>query len=340
MLRATEQDVHSAHRIFLGRDPDAEELQNCRSRINAGLSVDQLVSDLKNLDEYSRRTRPAFEQVEIRPNLFAVVDPDEPDFGKVIVKYRAWEPHIVAVIRRYLKPGNTYVDIGANVGIMTLNAAQVVGKRGKVVAFEPNAKNASMLLRAVTVNGFKNVVLVPVAASDREGVVALSNDSSNSYLIDGGSRGELVQTVRADMVLAGEAHVDFIKIDIEGFEPAALSGLVETMRRCRPRMLCEFNPRCLRDHAGLDYRAVSQEIFKYTSQIIVIDHAGKEVVVDSGIEIDKLWKAKNNDAVRDGFLPDGMLHFDLLFTADKLSSERNRHISIVDRLPSFFSKRI
>ena len=76
-----------------------------------------------------------------------------------MLAYGTWEPVETSLLLDNLRPGDTVIDVGANVGYYTLLAARKVGPRGKVVAFEPDPESFSFLKRNVKANGFTNVVL-------------------------------------------------------------------------------------------------------------------------------------------------------------------------------------
>src|SRR5208282_5758959 len=81
----------------------------------------------------------------------------------------AYEPAKHALIRRRLRPGMTFIDVGANKGDFTLLAARLVGESGTVISIEPEPENHSMLLRSIELNGYANIRVMHVALSDREG---------------------------------------------------------------------------------------------------------------------------------------------------------------------------
>jgi len=123
------------------------------------------------------------------------------------------------------------LDIGANVGYYTLIAAKLVGPEGRVVAIEPAPDNYARLCRNVELNYSSNVVTVPCAISDAERNLRLSRrvtDNSGAYtLLPVGQTRESprVRVRTLDSVLDELAvrRVDFVKIDVEGFEFKALS---------------------------------------------------------------------------------------------------------------------
>jgi FkbM family methyltransferase len=242
-----------------------------------------------------------------------VVDRTEPDFGSKIFLHKTWEPHLTLVLKDHLRQGDVFVDIGANVGVMAFSAATCVGSTGRVIAFEPNHSNCQMFLRGVTANGFESFVsLYPFALSDRSSVFALVG-SSNAHLTEAGRSNRLVQSLPGDEVLSSQSKIDFIKIDIEGHEPFALAGLACVLAKHLPMVLCEFNPRCLRDHIGKPPEIFADELFSLAKTIYAIEYSGRRNTVKDSDQLMGLWHQRNREAVAAQIVPDGMLHFDLLF---------------------------
>jgi len=246
-----------------------------------------------------------------------VVDATDPEFGQSIARDATWEPHIVAVISNNLRPGHVFVDIGANVGVMSFYAALVVGPEGKVISFEPNDDNARFFLRGVFESKFENFVrLYRFALSDSQSIFSMAG-GSNSNLVPAAGPTRLVQAVRGDDLLAHEPRIDAMKLDIEGFEPFALRGLERTIAKHKPLILCEFNPRCLVSHAKVQPARFAAQIFQLTSDVEVIEHDGASSHVATPAALMNLWEAKDEQAVQSNLLPRGMLHFDLLFRATR-----------------------
>lgn len=251
--------------------------------------------------------------------VLVVVDPEEPDFGAAIARTGTWEPRIGQTIEDILPPGGIFVDIGANVGVMSFRAARKVGAEGRVFAFEPNPLNVDLFLRGVIANGFQNVTLFPVAASDRQGPI-FTLASSNGKVLAGAEvlqPGNACQAMVPDHLLAGLDRVDLIKLDIEGFEVQALRGLTETLARHKPKVLCEFNPLCLRPQGGIEPEAMLDLVFSWTSAVTVIH--SDEVLGDfhSADAVMGLWRDRDIAVSQAGILPRGWTHFDLLFQVDR-----------------------
>src|SRR5947209_9922443 len=173
-----------------------------------------------------------------------------------------WEALETKIALHEIHPGNVVVDAGANVGYYPLLFARLVGERGAVFAFEPDPENFALLQGNVEANGYRNVTLVRGALSDRSGRASLFLDDVNRgdhRLYDSATgRGHVpVETIRLDdYVAAFERHIDFIKLDIQGTEPAAVSGMDTILRRNDGLVLMtEFWPYGLRESGTrpLDY---------------------------------------------------------------------------------------
>lgn len=164
-----------------------------------------------------------------------------------------FEPHTTEAIRRLCRPGTTVLDIGANVGCHTLRFAQLVGPRGRVVAFEPMSQAFARLKKNVELNVFENIVLEKIALSNRsrKGEKIAMACSWPLYAVDDAHRHPLtrglVVTDVVDFVTLDEyvrahgvARVDLIKLDVEGYEFQVLQGAVETLRSFRPVVIMEL----------------------------------------------------------------------------------------------------
>lgn len=139
-------------------------------------------------------------------------------------------------------------DIGANIGLTSTLAAQ---RAQSVYAFEPNPATFAYLNQTVEANGLSDVVTpVNLALGEREGDLFFFSDrnsSSASHLITDATLARAstttvpVTTVDAFVETHGVKRLDFIKIDIEGFEIDALRGASATLARLQPTVLVEFN---------------------------------------------------------------------------------------------------
>lgn len=309
---ATEEAIRWAYRVILGREPDAGGLARYAAEArDHGLTLARLREIFLSSEEFRSRARQRVATVEMGGHV-VVVDPEEPAFGAAIARHGTWEPHLGALLDRNLRPGDVVVDVGANVGVFAFRAARLVGPAGRVIAFEPDPANAALFLRGVAANRFGHVTLFPLALSDRRAVFALQG-GANAWLVPAGATEVMAQAVPGDEVLATEPRVDFVKLDIEGHEPFALRGLARILALHRPLVLCEFNPRCLRDHAGQDPAGFADAIFALAGDVTAIGHDGTETPVVGAGALLALWEREDRRATESGLLPAGMLHLDLLF---------------------------
>jgi FkbM family methyltransferase len=134
-----------------------------------------------------------------------------------------YEADHAAVLQRVVKPGMIAFDVGANVGFYTLALSRLVGETGHVYAFEPEAKNVSILRRHIALNELRNVTVVQAAVSNRTGLVEFEGGGVLGRI---GSNSEyMVPAITLnDFVASGNPMPSFLKMDIEGAESLALEG--------------------------------------------------------------------------------------------------------------------
>jgi FkbM family methyltransferase len=152
--------------------------------------------------------------------------------GAPIALFGIYEYAVTHLLRKYLGPGDVFVDVGANVGYYSVLAAGAVGGGGRVFAFEPNPRVRARLERNVALNAMAGVVEVrPEAASVTDGMVHLvePNDPTNAGLafVDtrADARGIEVQAVRLDGVPELLPRPpSLLKVDVEGGESDVFRG--------------------------------------------------------------------------------------------------------------------
>jgi len=147
------------------------------------------------------------------------------------------------VLQHLLKPGDAFVDCGANIGIWSLVAAAAVGQLGSVFAFEPNPTTADKLFSNVRLSGFTNVSITHAALGSAPGNGYLQTERAHnvSRIVDKSTSETIsVPVVTLDAVL-GDKRIAGCKIDVEGFELPVLSGAENLLRRHKPWLCVEFN---------------------------------------------------------------------------------------------------
>lgn len=174
-------------------------------------------------------------------------------------------------VRRFLRPGDIFIDVGANIGLFTLNAAKAVGRKGRVYAFEPTAETYVRLIENVTLNQFKNVVCNQLALSDENAIKTLKvsrigYDAWNSFGVPIAGEQFTSQDVMAttwdsfvqENDLMGK--VTLMKIDVEGWESRVLKGGATSLsKEDAPVLIVEFTDKCAQA-AGTSCRALYMQL--------------------------------------------------------------------------------
>ncbi|WP_161805594.1 FkbM family methyltransferase [Frateuria defendens] len=162
---------------------------------------------------------------------------------------------IVALLKGILHPGMVMIDVGANIGEITLVAAKLAGSTGRVIAFEPVSDIAASLEQSVARNRLKQVTVARLGLSDTNGTAPLyascgqgRADDENYGLgtLYGGSETDnplqTIQLTTLDAYLHEHAisRLDIVKIDIEGAELPCLKGAGHTLSRYKPLLIIEI----------------------------------------------------------------------------------------------------
>ncbi len=156
----------------------------------------------------------------------------------------AFERVELAYVRRTLKAGQVFFDVGANAGIFAVNAARRVGESGCVHCFEPGEAELAFLRENVALNQLANVTIYAGAVSDRTG-------SAEFAAAEDGAMSSLAKTEHPEQVIAhwckvptialddyvqqrGVERVDFVKIDVEGAERLVFAGARRLLKSSHP----------------------------------------------------------------------------------------------------------
>jgi FkbM family methyltransferase len=168
-----------------------------------------------------------------------------------------WEPIITRYIRRHLKPGDTFIDCGANIGYYSLIASRIVGRHGNVFSIEASERIFRSMFTNLELNRCANVTPIHAAAAGEEGELSmflhhetnLAHSTTVRSLAD--KKGMVFETkVRANTLenLVGSSNLRnarMIKLDVEGAEPTVLAPLFNSLDRFRTHTewLIELAPR-------------------------------------------------------------------------------------------------
>lgn len=159
-----------------------------------------------------------------------------------------YEPNLKIHFKRLIKENDTVLDIGANIGFHTLYFAELTGVNGKIIAFEPIPINFKTLKNNVSLNNFPQIVLVNKALGNTNSQmnIHINEQAQNPgafNLFEDGVRNTIIECIKGDDYLQANniEKIDFIKIDVEGYEYEVLKGLRQTISRFHPSIIFEYD---------------------------------------------------------------------------------------------------
>ncbi|WP_369211611.1 FkbM family methyltransferase [Streptomyces flavofungini] len=162
---------------------------------------------------------------------------------RFISLYGVWEPHMTRWLQSRLGPGDTFIDVGANIGYFAVLGSRLVGGTGRVVAIEASPAFHDRVLQHIRLNGCANVRAVNTAVSDGHKtltfVLASSHNMGANSIVpyDGPAESSFEMAARPlpEILDADElAAARVIKIDVEGAEGGVIRGLAPALDRLRP----------------------------------------------------------------------------------------------------------
>lgn len=187
--------------------------------------------------------------------------------------YLGFEEKEISFLQKYLRPGDGVLDIGANIGLFTLEAAAIVGKSGKVTAYEPDPATYMRLVENCQLNGFDFAGCRQMAVSSEKGVLqfhiaAKGFDAWNSLAPIPSkkiSNTIAVETTTLDIEIekyADPEKIKLVKIDVEGWELFVLKGGTKFLTQYSPVLMVEFTE--------VNFNAAgysSKEVFAYMESL-------------------------------------------------------------------------
>jgi FkbM family methyltransferase len=185
------------------------------------------------------------------------------------------------LIKKLLRPGYIFFDVGANVGYYSFLASQLVGPTGRIYSFEPIPANISAIHRNIQSNAIPNILLQPSAIGSKNGTIILYTREisiDNSGWASKVSSPRRQSKVEVPMVSLddfirskGIKSINLVKMDIEGSElDALLGGSILFSSNDAPDIICEVNPFLL-GLQNLDSRALTQCLADYGYHLFQTD---------------------------------------------------------------------
>jgi FkbM family methyltransferase len=167
---------------------------------------------------------------------------------EIIMVSGLWEPYVKLILDQELKKTDTVVDIGANIGVYAIPLAKKVRK---VIAFEPDPVTAGILEKSVRLNQLDNITVVKKLVGNSNGkarfglskIPMVSSVTATDHL----ESVVEIETVDLDSFLIMESRIDWLLIDVEGYETKVLDGARDILLKDLPKIIVELSPSNL-DH--------------------------------------------------------------------------------------------
>ena len=227
-----------------------------------------------------------------------------------ISHYGTYEKLEAKIMEEKIKVGNITVDVGANIGLHTLNMARIVGNTGRVFAFEPDPSNFEILRKNVKINNYQNIILEQKACADKHGRTTLyQSDHPGMHRVFPQTKQAKGQ-VQVELTSLDKYFIDsnladkinFIKIDVEGLEFSVLKGMKNILKNNKKiKILFEFMPKNTME-AGFTPIELLNYLTSYDFKLFCIDESTKKLLhVSNNEEVLKLCSSTNNTIGRNLF---------------------------------------
>jgi len=175
-----------------------------------------------------------------------------------VLFYNIYEPAITSLIKHIVRRGDVCLDIGANIGTLTLVMGFAAGPEGRVIAVEPNPSIAARNQQNLDLNRLTNCQLIQAAVSDKEGTTTLYCAPEDSFHQGWSSLKPSERTpnqVSVDLIRGsqleekiGSGPLTFVKIDVEGHDFVVLKELHHAVATHRPHVVLEYSKRHWEEH--------------------------------------------------------------------------------------------
>ncbi len=194
----------------------------------------------------------------------------------------------IGFLKKNLKKGDVFVDVGANIGLFTLIASRLVGKKGLVISFEPTMKTYEKLIENIRINNkvAKNIKTYNIALSDQNSTSTLYvndeyHDALNSLVkTDNYIKEQNIVCETLDLFVSRYNLKDrsvYIKIDVEGYEVPVIKGLESEFKKgFSPTLIMEFNDSNA-NRAGFSCDQLMNILSQYGYKFYELDNSSDEV---------------------------------------------------------------
>jgi FkbM family methyltransferase len=225
-----------------------------------------------------------------------------------IVAEGIWEPLETRFLQDTLRPGQVFVDVGANIGYFSLVASRLVGVSGEVLAFEPETLNYELLERNCRLNACDNVRTFKAALGEENasGQIYLNELNRGDHSLYPGDEVRASQDINivngAKLIMASHPRVNFIKIDTQGAECDVLAGLLPLVEASFPdlTLIIEFSPMHLKN-AGASGRKLLDLLAAQPWHMYLMDYDAAGVLPFTAQQVRSLNDLTEADPASEGF---------------------------------------
>lgn len=191
-----------------------------------------------------------------------------------------YEPHVMLLLSKIIKPHFTCLDIGANIGVISVVLSDLA-RNGRVYAFEPSHYNFLYLQENIALNNIMNIHPINYGVLDERCEIQFSyveEVAGCSFMSNTGIKEGIEENVSCikldDWVKKHNIKVDFIKLDVEGAEIKALTGASRTLQQYKPDLVIEFNPTTMKRFFAEDPQNLYRLLATIYPSIEVINNDG------------------------------------------------------------------
>jgi FkbM family methyltransferase len=160
----------------------------------------------------------------------------------VLLEQGDWFEEDLDLFRALIRPGDNVLDLGANIGVFAISAAQRVGESGKVVAVEPATETFALLSKSAQRHPALKVRRAAISGSTGTGYLSVGRAPELNRISDTATGGSAIEMISIDKLTRefGMTKTNLIKMDLEGHEVAALTGAQEHLKQCSPIIFHEI----------------------------------------------------------------------------------------------------
>jgi FkbM family methyltransferase len=213
---------------------------------------------------------------------------DKSIMGQILTN-KTYEPHMLKTINDILPAGGTFIDVGANIGVISIFASLKAGACGKILSIEASPTNYEYLKQNICMNSCENATAINMGVWNESAQMDFHYVSEvagcSFFSTTGVSVGE-IQSVTCntlDNILSKNKieKINVIKIDVEGAELKALIGAKNTIQEFKPKILMEINPTTLKRFFDTELQDIYDKLKSYKYNIKLVHDNGDTEIIGS-----------------------------------------------------------